>query len=353
MPTVSAEALRRLTAAILERTGTPAAPAEALSASLVDANLAGHDSHGVLRMTFYIASVRRGDVDPAATPTVAKRDRATATIDARRGWGQPAMRLAAETAIGLAAEFGVGAAVVNRCFHIGRVAPYVEAIAAAGMIGIAMANTGPSVTAYGGRTTVTGTNPFAWALPRADGRPPVCLDIATAVVAEGKLRVAQSKGLAGPPGHLLDAAGDPTTNPDDFYRGGALLPFGGHKGGGLNVLAQYLGYALAGMDPTGVEEAAGANGPFALAIDIAPFTPMASFLSAVEKQSAAITASPPADGFATVRLPGDLELETRAERLAAGIPVPDPIWAELTTLAAEVGALDLVEAAVRGGGGAA
>ena len=337
MPTFSADALRRLAAAILAGAGTPEDCARVVGDSLVAANLAGHDSHGVLRLVGYVRSVRAGDVQPAARPSVASRHGATSVVDGAWGWGQPAMKLATETAIELAAEFGVGASVVRRCYHIGRVAPYVEAIARAGMIGLAMSNAGPAVAPYGGKRRVLGTNPIAWAVPRGAGREPVSFDIATAGIAEGKLRVALSRGETVPPGYLVDADGSPSRNPDDFYAGGALLPFGGHKGYGFSVLAQLLGRGLAGMDTTGFDGPRGANGPLVIALDVGAFGSPERFRDEIDAQCDLIAASPPADGFETVLLPGDPELANRRQRERDGIPMPDRTWVELLALAEELG----------------
>ena len=337
MPTLPAEMLRRLSAAILIGVGTPAPCAQVVADSLIDANLAGHDSHGVIRLRGYAEAARAGHVQPAIEPVLVGRDRATARIDGRWGWGQPAMRLATETAIELAREFGVGVAVVHRSYHIGRVAPYVEAVARAGMVGIALANAGPAVAPHGGRERVMGTNPFAWAVPRAAGREPLAFDIATAAIAEGKLRVAQAKGDRIAPGLIVDKDGAPSDDPNDFYAGGALLPFGGHKGYGVSLLAQVLGRGLAGLDPSALAVHRGINGPLVLALDVAPFGPPERFVEAVEAQCAEITASAAAAGVDAVLLPGDPELRERERRLAEGILVAERTWDDLRSLADELG----------------
>jgi LDH2 family malate/lactate/ureidoglycolate dehydrogenase len=339
MPNISPDTLRDMVRGILEAVGTPVDLATFVGDSLVDANLAGHDSHGVMRLLLYAQTARSGQVDAAARACVTKRSGATAVVDGAFGWGQPAMWLATETAIELARQFGLGAAVVNRCYHVGRVSPYVERIAAAGMIGIAMANAGRAVAPYGGRDRVLGTNPIAWAAPRAAGRPPVSLDIATAAIAEGKVRVAKTKGEQVPPGVIVTADGAPSQIPDDFYDGGALLPFGGHKGSGLSILAQVIGRGLAGLQPPSPTAHRGANGPFVLAIDVESFTPFAQFLDEVEAQCDEITGSAPMEGFDRVRLPGEPELENRVRR-ADGIPIPDATWTDLRALADELGVRD-------------
>jgi uncharacterized oxidoreductase len=180
-----------------------------------------------------------------------------------------------------------------------------------------------------------GTNPIAWAVPRADGKPPICLDVATAGIAEGKLRVARSRGLPIPVGNVVDREGRPSTEPADFYSGGALLAFGGHKGSGFSLLAQFIGRGLAGLDPSIYDGPRGVNGPFILAIDVARFVDPAHFLAEVEAQCAAVNGSLPADGVDAVLLPGEPELAMAAIRHREGIPIPDTTWDELRALAEE------------------
>ena len=198
MPTIDHQTLRRITQAIIEAAGTPPEAAQAVCESLVEANLRGHDSHGVIRLPQYIDLVRYESVHPQVAPQVIAQQQATAQVDGGFGWGQPAARLATQTAIALAADYGIGAVTIVNCNHIGRVGEYVEMIAQAGMIGIALCNAGPAVAPYGGYQRVMGTNPFAWAAPGGPGQPPFVLDFATSGVAEGKLRVARSKGDADP-----------------------------------------------------------------------------------------------------------------------------------------------------------
>jgi LDH2 family malate/lactate/ureidoglycolate dehydrogenase len=336
MPTIPVDELRVLATEILAAAGTPDDLARIVGDSLVDANLAGHDSHGVQRLCGYVNFVRVGDVKPAERPRVSHRDRATARVDGAWGWGQPAMALAAEVAIERALEHGVGCVVVNRCFHIGRVAPYVEAAARAGLVGIAMSNAGPAVAPFGGRRRLLGTNPFGWAVPRGDGREPLSFDIATASIAEGKLQVARAKGQRIAPGLIVTAQGHGSINPMDFYDGGAILPFGGHKGYGVNLLAQVLGTALSGMDASRYDGPAGANGPVMMAIDIAAFVDREGFAAEVDALCARITASPPADGVERVLLPGDRAAASRRDREANGIPIPELTWELITKLADEL-----------------
>ncbi|MBX3072077.1 MAG: Ldh family oxidoreductase [Thermomicrobiales bacterium] len=326
--------LRVLMTQMLQASGTPSDLAAFVGASLVDANLTGHDSHGVIRILAYLAQVRSGALDPVARAEVVNESGATILIDGRWGWGQPAMHLATTEAIRLAREFGLGLATVERCYHIGRVAPYVEQVAAAKMVGIAMANAGAAVAPFGARSRVMGTNPFAWSVPRADGHEPVTLDVATAFIAEGKLRVARAKGLPAPPGAVVNADGLPSDDPNDFYNGGALMAFGAHKGSGMSLFAQLMGRGLAGQTPEQLAGHGGGNGPVIIAIDPERLRPLTDFLGAVEDQVDAVHAAMPAEGISEVLLPGEPEIAERARRERDGIEVADPIWESLVAEAA-------------------
>ena len=300
--------------------------------SLIDGNLTGHDSHGVIRLPIYVEAGRSGQVTAPARASLVRRKGATATVDANRGYGQPAMWLATEQAIAIAKDLGVACAAVQRCYHIGRTAPYVEAIARQGLIGILMANCAPAVAPFGGRGRVFGTNPIAWASPRANGQEPLSHDIATAASAEGKLKVARAKGVPIPPGLIVDREGVPSIDPNDFYDGGAILAFGGHKGSGLSFLAQILGRGLAGMDPSSYDGPRSVNGPVVLAIDPECFSTMDEFLAHVEGQCAAVLASPTAAGVDEILLPGEPERRARTERERDGVSLADPTILELEAL---------------------
>lgn len=337
MPSFAADALRTLVSDIAVAAGTPADIAALLADSLVAANLAGHDSHGVLRMPPYCGSIDKGDILPGVRAEVLERKLATARIEGGWGWGQAAMHLATDVAIERAREHGLGAAIVHNCYHIGRAAPYVEKVAQNGMIGLIMANAGAAVAPFGGRERVLGTNPVAWAMPRAEGTPPLAFDIATAGIAEGKLRVARAKGETVAPGLLVTSDGKPTIDPDDFFAGGAILPFGGHKGNGFSLLAQMLGVGLMGASGHRFRGPLGVNGPIIVVIDISLFTELDHFIDEIEAQCARIKQSAPAEGVEQVYLPGEIELLTEAQRSRDGIPIPESTWAELAATADRYG----------------
>lgn len=324
-----------LSTAILVASGTAAEPAEAVARSLVEANLAGHDSHGVLRLPSYVEFVERGDVQPSAEPAVVYERGATARVDGRRGWGQLAARLAATRAISLARRYGAGVVIVDRCGHVGRVGEYVEAIAAAGLVGHAVCNAEPAVAPPGTSVRALGTNPVAWAVPRR-GADAVLVDFATAELAEGKLRVAVSRGEQLKVPAVVDAQGRSSYDPADYYGGGAIKPFGGHKGYALSVVAELLGRGFAAG-----AVADGRDTPYSLliiALDPATTGTAVGFLGAVDDWCVDVRARAEAAG-ATVTLPGEPEARARADRRVRGVPVPPSIYDALLELRDRLGAV--------------
>jgi LDH2 family malate/lactate/ureidoglycolate dehydrogenase len=324
-------------AGLFEAVGTPAGTSAFIAESLVAANLTGHDSHGVIRIIQYIEVVENGELDPRAEPEVVSVDGATVKVDGKWGWGQPAFQLAVRETIALARTYGIAIGTVDRCFHVGRVAPYVETIAREGMIGLAMSNAGPAVAPYGARTRVMGTNPIAWAVPGKDEDHPFALDIATAQIAEGKVRVARNKGVPVPEGAIVNLDGSPSIDPNDFYDGGALMAFGGHKGSGFSILAQLLGRGLAGMTQERLLSHRGGNGPVVIAIDPARFAPLELFREAVTEEAERVRSATPAEGFSEVLMPGDPEIREQARREAEGCVVDDTTWNALVSEAIRLG----------------
>jgi LDH2 family malate/lactate/ureidoglycolate dehydrogenase len=314
--------------AILTATGTQPEQANVVARSLVEANVAGHDSHGVLRLPAYVEFVERRHVDPTAEPALVFERGPVARIDGRRGWGQLAGQLAASTVVRLTRAHGVGVVAVDRCGHVGRLGEYVETLAAAGFVGHALCNAEPAVAPPGTSVRALGTNPVAWAVPRADGEP-VLVDFATAELAEGKLQVAVSRGQKLNVPAVVDAAGRPSLDPADFYAGGALVPFGAHKGYALSVVAELVSRGLAaGAIDDGRDTP---YGMLVLALDPAALGTAEGFLEAVERWCVGVRARAGEAG-AQVTLPGDPEARARAKRREHGVPVPPAIWNTLLAL---------------------
>ena len=327
--------LQDLTARVLVGLGAPSPEAEVVAASLVLSNLVGHDSHGVIRLLQYAGFIDRGQVKPAQPAEVARRRGSVAAVDGHWGFGQPAAQLATRLAIDVANASGVAAVTIDRCNHIGRLGEYVAAMAAAGKVGMAWCNSGPVVAPYGGSGRVMGTNPIAWAVPRAGG-PEIVVDFATSSVAEGKLVLARAAAEPVAPGLIIDANGLPTTDPNDFYAGGALLPFGGHKGSGLSIMVELAGGVLSGMGASPMEDYAGGNGTVLVALDIEAFMPLEEYLAkagAFWTEAKRIGAGP---SNAEVFMPGEVEDLTRTRRLAEGIPVTDQVRRQISGLASGV-----------------
>ncbi|WP_336204285.1 Ldh family oxidoreductase [Nonomuraea sp. LPB2021202275-12-8] len=328
---ITADELRGLAQDVLAAAGTPSETAALVAASLVDADLAGHGSHGVRRLTPYLDLIESGMIVPAARPEVVSRRGATAVVSGRCGFGQAAARLAAAEAADLAAAHGVGVVAISECNHVGRLGEYAETLARQGLIAQIAGNADPTVAPYGGSRRMLGTNPMAWAAPRAGGAA-VVMDWATAAMAEGKLALLRAAGEAAPEGVLVDAGGQASTDPADFYRGGALLPFGGHKGYGLSVLVELVGGLLTG---TGVACSPAYDGTFGTvitALDVSAFVPLDSYVAQAESFCRALRESGPG-----VVVPGEPEAESRRTRLAEGIPVPIAVWAGLAGLASRLG----------------
>jgi uncharacterized oxidoreductase len=332
----SIDELKDAAVRVLAGFGAPPDLAELTARSLAQSNLLGHDSHGIIRLLQYAAWVRDGQIRVTARPEQARRLGATALVDGNWGFGQPTARMATDTAIELAAANGVGAVAVARCNHIGRLGEYVTRMADAGCIGLALCNSGPVVAPAGGTRRTFGTNPFAWAAPRA-GAVPLVLDFSTAGIAEGKVQVAMAQGERLPDGMIIDRNGAPSTRPQDLYDGGALLPFGGHKGSGLCLMIELVGGLLTGMGTAPMPDYAGGNGTLFIALSIERFTALDAFAEGAAAFASRVTESQDGGVEPDVFLPGQVEQQVAAERSVTGVPVPDATRRDITELAESIG----------------
>ncbi len=338
------DALTALGTRIFEAVGAPSDIAGIVARSLVDANLTGHDSHGVLRIPHYVERVRDGRVRPAVRPKVIEDRHAIGVVSGEWGFGQLAGRLAMDDAVRRAQEFGVGAVCVVRCNHFGRMGEYVERAADGGYVGLVwVGGLGQrAAVPHGGRRPTLGTNPIAVGFP-VDGEHPVVVDFATTAVAAGKIMVARARHVPLPPGCIVDRDGRPTTDVEDFYAGGALLPAAGHKGFGLSVAAELLGQALTGadaiQDAPGREAVHGHSGALFMALDPGGMRPAADAKAQARRIVDRIRGIPPADGVDRVRTPGDPEVESRRAR-AGGFELPDATWSAIVECARSVGLRD-------------
>ena len=330
MPVLSAAYLHQVVSAIFQAAGALTSAARVVADSLVEANLTGHDSHGVIRVVEYLNKIREGRIDPRAKPEIVRETPTTLLVDGHWGFGQVIAAWAMERLICKAGEHNLAAAGIFHCGHIGRLGTYPTMAAEHGFIGLAFVNGGgtqPRVAPFGGIRPVFGTNPLAAAVP-VEGQSPIVLDFSTSVVASGKIRVAHNKGEEVPDGWILDREGQPTRHPEDYYNGGMLLPAAGHKGYALSLLVEVLGGLLTGagtliLPNSGYEVG---NGVFFLVLNVEAFRPLAEFTAQVRELGETIKATPPADEGGEVLLPGEPEQRMKARRLVEGIHIPDVTW---------------------------
>src|SRR5580765_7994476 len=261
MPIVKADRLTRVSAALLRAAGASEEEADAVAVGCVNANFAGHDSHGIIAVPTYIDRIKAGHIVPGAKWTIVQESPATTVIDGHWGFGFHVNAKAMQLTIDKAKKTNVAACTVFRQSHVGRLAAYPLMAMKEGMIGLATADSGRSpkaVAPFGGREERLGTNPISMAIP-SDLGAPLYLDMATSAAAAGKIAVAVARNEPVPPGWVIDSAGKPTTDPRQLRQGGALLPLGGpdggYKGTGLAVMVEILCGLLTGLgfgvEPTG------------------------------------------------------------------------------------------------------
>jgi LDH2 family malate/lactate/ureidoglycolate dehydrogenase len=331
-----ADGLADFATATLTALGAPDAIAVQVAKSLVESSLVGHDSHGVIRLVQYAEFIDAGQVRPAAAAEIAGVRGGSGVVDGGWGFGQPAAQLATALAIETASAHAVAAVTIRNCNHIGRLGEYVAELAGAGLMGMAFCNSGAVVAPFGGTGRALGTNPFAWAAP---GGPygPLVVDFSTAGVAEGKLRVAAAEGRGIADGLIVDARGLPSARPEDFFAGGALLPFGDHKGSGMSIMIELLGGLLTGMGTAPTAGYLGGNGTVLLAVDLAAFTDPAAYQAGAREFCATLVTAGAGPSAGSVLLPGEVESRTRQERLRTGIPVSPGVLGVICELTDRLG----------------
>src|SRR5215212_5941008 len=327
MPIIDAERLRGFARELVQGVGAPSEEAEIVADVLVSANLAGHDSHGVIRLEQYARMVRSGQVVPEAPFEIhlhqSRRGSAAsaATLDGHWGLGAVVATRAMRLAIGMAEEKGVAVVSVLRANHVSRLGHYVLMAAEAGLVAMMTANNhggGRWVAPWGGTDRRLSTNPLAFAAPT--GGQPILVDITTSTVAEGKVRVLRNKGLPIPEGWAIYPDGSPLADPAHMYGPphGSLLPFGGitgHKGFALSMMVELLSGALSGAGCTGPTDPQPGNALFIQVIDPAVFGTLQGFQEEAARLVEWVKASPPVPGGAGVMSPGDPGFRETERRL--------------------------------------
>jgi uncharacterized oxidoreductase len=339
MPTVNAEKLERLTAAIFQRVGATPDGAQTVASHLVESNLTGHDSHGVLRIAQYIDLIDSGALKPAAAARVVRETPAIAVIDGGGGFGQVVARDAMRLAMAKARALGIGAATVRSCSHTGRIGTYTCMAAREGLVGIAVVNSGgggQNVAPFGGTERRLSTNPISIAAPGPGGEP-IMFDAASSVAPEGKVRNLHQAGKKTPDGWMIDHQGRPTNDTGDFYNdpGGALLPLGytvGHKGYALAFVIDILAGALSGGGCCQSVPPPPADGMLAIALDVSQFVAPEEFDAQVATLVRHVKSSKLAPGVAAIRTPGEPEAINRARLAREGIFIEPAVWRQIDAI---------------------
>ena len=341
----SADKLRKLTSTILKAGGSAAAEADLVADHLVQANLAGHDSHGVGMIPSYIRQLKAGLVIPNTRAKVVKDDGAVLMFDGGRGYGRCVAGEAMAAGIARCRQTGVVALTLANAAHIGRVGAYGEMASAAGLVSLHFVNVTDHralVAPFRGTDARFVTNPVCIALPATQNHPAVLLDMATSAIAMGKVRVAKNEGHEVAEGVLIDEKGKATRDPNVMYgeKIGALRTFGGHKGYALAVVTELLAGALSGgptIQPGNVRKGGTINNMFAVLLDPARLAGVDWLRREVDGFVEYLKASPPANPDEPVLVPGDPERLARQARAKSGIEVDATTWEEILQAGEAVG----------------
>ncbi len=330
------EDLLAYAAAVLESLGVPEADAHEVAASLVEADLRGIGSHGLLRLPVHARRIRAGAVKAKPNITVENRFPAVALVNGDNGLGPVVGTRAMETAIELAEKCGIGFVGVRASNHFGTAAHYVQKAIARGFIGSAVSNAPPNMAPHGGRVRFLGTNPIGIGVP-AGKRRPLVFDASTAIAARGKIIAAAKKNATIPEGWAIDPDGNPTTDAHAALAG-AVLPFAGAKGSGISFIIDILSGVLTGAafalhlntleDLNSVQNVGHAF--MALRTDV--FLPAAEFARRMDEIIGMLKSSPAAPGVAEVLAPGEVEFEKECRNRAEGVPLADEVAEELRAL---------------------
>lgn len=336
--------LRRFVSAVFAKAGSTTHEADMIAMRLVDSNLMGHDSHGVVRVTSYIGWLKEGKIKTNAHVRVVTESDAFAILDGQGGYGQVLGGEAMAIGIAKARKTGVALVALRHAHHLGRIGDWAETCAAEGCASIHFVNVvhaGGLVAPFGGIERRMSTNPFCCGMP-LKGKEPIILDFATSKVAEGKVQVARNKQVDLPPGCVIDGNGKPSLNPNDLYGPppGALSPFGDHKGYGLAFFCDLLAGALSGggCNHDGHPNLATVhNNMMSIIIDMNRIGDAGAMNAEAQHFVDWMKKCKPASANGEVLAPGEPERHTRAERRAKGVPLDDNTIAQMQDAARSVG----------------
>ena len=344
------KSLEQLVSAIFHCEGSHQQEADLIAQHLVKANLVGHDSHGVIRTPIYIGWLKDGKVFVNRTIEVVVDSPSLAVVDGQLGYGQSIAKQAVDLGISKCHEQGSAVIALRNCGHVGRVGHWAELAADAGCVSLHFVNTtglGMFMVPAGGIDPRVSLNPVTIGVP-VQGSHPVIFDIAAAATAEGKLNVARNQGVPVPDGWILNADGQPTNNPNDFYGPpqGAILPFGGHKGYGLGLMVELLAGALTGGECSSPGKSRLEQGMLSVYIDPSKLLAQDAFYGEVKRYIEFVKTSRPVTPDGRVLVPGDIEASNQTQRRTEGIELDDATWSQIVNTAKTSGVdAGLIEAA--------
>ena len=351
-PRIAAAPLVEFAAAVFASLGVPASDAHLIAESLVRADLWGHQSHGIMRLSWYVERIRAG-VMRAETQSERIVDAgAVAVVDGHDGVGQVLATQATREAILRSKAHGIASVAVRNSNHFGTAAYFTRMAPPEGCIALLTTNASPAMAPWGGRQKSVGNNPWSVAAP-AGRYSPMVLDIANTVVARGKIYLARQKGLAIPAGWAMSAAGESTTDPVEALAG-IILPMGEHKGYGISLMLDVLSGVLSGSafgtgvhGPYQTENRSGC-GHLMICLNIEAFLPLSEFNARMEKLIAEIKSVPLAKGFDEIFYPGEIEIRNEERHLRDGVQLPEQTLVSLANLARETGLESRLPFAVAG-----
>jgi len=331
---IAHDKLRRLTKEIFRAAGCEDSEAECIGSHLVESNLVGHDSHGVIRIPYYIEWLRAGKVHANKKINIVFENDAIAVVDGEFGFGQSIGEQAMALGIEKSGRHGVAVIALKNTGHLGRIGDWALACARANKLSMHFVNTsgaGILVAPFGGIERRLSANPIAAGVP-VDGGEPILLDMSACTVAEGKLKVALDKGERVPDNCIIDAQGRPTNDPKVFYADppGAILSAGGHKGYGLGIIAEMLAGALTGGSCSNPENANRvANGMLSIIMDRKFFQSDEAFSKEAQRFIDYVKSSKRVSPAAEILMPGEIEERTKEKRLRDGIELAETTWKKL------------------------
>jgi uncharacterized oxidoreductase len=325
---IAPEKLRALGAKLFQAAGCDPSEAKTVANALVDASLAGHDSHGVVRFSQYLTALARGEIQPNKRASVVHDSGSLAIFDGGFGFGQVVGRQVVERGIDLAKQTGAAVVGLGRSGHLGRIGDFAKIAADAGQISIHFVNVpgGLRVAPFGGREPRFGTNPIAVGVP-IPGSDPVILDISTASVSVGRVQLAKNRGESIPEGLVLTKDGQSTLDPADLFRGGSILPMAGHRGSGLSLIVELLAGAFTGGGASRADQPFLYNNMLSIFIDTIPRAN--EFGQEARRYTDWVRATIGIDLDCDVILPGDRSRSTQARRAEEMLSIDRGTWSQI------------------------